>query len=60
VQEIIELKGQGLTISAISELTGNDRKTGSICANRKARQYTDGVSRDRAKQTGSSRIWRNA
>lgn len=27
MQEIIELKRQGLTISAISELTGNDRKT---------------------------------
>jgi len=27
VQEIIELKRQGMTISAISELTGNDRKT---------------------------------
>jgi transposase len=27
MQEIIELKRQGLSISAISELTGNDRKT---------------------------------
>ena len=27
VQEIVELRRQGLTITAIGELTGNDRKT---------------------------------
>jgi transposase len=59
VNDFAELKREGLSIQAISSLTGFDRKTvhKDICGSRMGYRRTD--RRRRANRTGSSGIWKS-
>ena len=60
VRDIEELKRQGLSIQAISKLTGIGKLSASTCCSRKGYPRTDSVRRDRANWTRSSHTSKSA